>query len=275
MLPIDLVLVRHGQSEANAALRLIESRADGYQLLSSQLQNMHSSRFHLTKSGQEQTACAADWIKENIISRSTPFHGFITSPYVRAQETAALLNIKGAEWIEDYRLAERDGGELESPTDSRGVFVPRDSLIKWQGEPFFCAPRHGESFAQLCIRLELFLNMLRRRWSGRRVIIVCHGDVIRGFRFLLENIPIENFKEMARSKHHDNTIYNCQIIHYTRVNPDNGDLSDEPNWVQVIRPTENPVWIKRWQGILPVRSYSNDELLHLADFGAQAMDNLK
>jgi broad specificity phosphatase PhoE len=58
-LPLDLVLIRHGQSEGNAAKRLSEQGDDtGYQ----RLKDLHTRSYRLSKKGQEQAGSKRNFI---------------------------------------------------------------------------------------------------------------------------------------------------------------------------------------------------------------------
>src|SRR4051812_1008304 len=111
-LPIDLILIRHGQSEGNAAKRLSEKGDNSAYL---RLNNRHTRSFRLSKRGQEQAVKAGKWlIDEFSKDKDQPlFDRYITSEYVRAMETAALLGLPDAVWFRNFYLTERDWGDLE------------------------------------------------------------------------------------------------------------------------------------------------------------------
>ena len=54
----------------------------------------------------------------------------------------------------------------------------------------------GESYADLCLRLRVFLEQLTVSAAGLRVIIVCHAHVIRAFRALLEDVKSYKYDEL-------------------------------------------------------------------------------
>src|SRR6185436_2831339 len=99
-MPIDLVLVRHGQSEGNAAKR--RSEAGDHSAFTEAFKNRHSSSFRLTKLGREQAHLAGKWLRAEFYDRGIAFDRCITSEYLRAVETAALLELPDAEWRTDY-----------------------------------------------------------------------------------------------------------------------------------------------------------------------------
>jgi NAD+ kinase len=255
-MPIDLVLVRHGQSEGNKAKRLAE-RGDN-SAYTDEFRNRHTSSFRLTEAGRNQAAKTGEWIRDNL----GRFDKYFTSEYDRAMETAALLQIPGADWFASFYLGERDWGEIDllSPEERQEKFG--EALRRRDIEPFFWAPTNGESFAKLCLRIDRVLDTLHRECSDKRVIIVCHGEVMWAFRVLLERMPQRRFKELHLSKNQNDRIYNCQIIHYSRRDPESGKLDKYANWMRLVRPTATPVWNTGWTAIKRP-TYSNEALLEI------------
>jgi len=54
-----------------------------------------------------------------------------------------------------------------------------DEIERLKREPFFVAPPGGESFAQVCLRVDRVLSFWRKREDKRaeklKLIAVCHG----------------------------------------------------------------------------------------------------
>lgn len=254
-LPIDLVLVRHGTSEGNAAKRLSEAGDHGPIKL---LHGRHTASFRLTDKGRQQADKAGGVLRE----RFGHFDRYYTSEYTRALETAGMLNLPDAEWFTDFYISERDWGDLDVlPEDERQEKFGR-ALAMRHTEPFFWAPPNGESFAQLCLRIDRMLNTLHRECGDKRVLIVCHGEVMWAFRVRMERMSQIRFKELHLSKRDEDRINNCQIIHYTRRNPETNKLSKYADWMQMTRPTATPVWQSGWSKIVRPR-YSNRDLLDI------------
>jgi broad specificity phosphatase PhoE len=262
MLPVELVFVRHGQSEINKAIHL--SRQGDHSAFTPKLRNTHTSRFHLTELGQMQAAQVGAWIRKNLPGDFSCFHRYFTSPYFRAMETAALMKIPGATWEQRIELGERDWGGFENyPENERCEKFP-GFYEQWKREPFNTKPPGGESLAQKCLWVRLFLDMLEKYHANERVIVVCHADVIQVARFLLENIPLDVFESMIAPDRREDQIYNCQVFEYSRLPPKSGNISDHLLWSRTIRPTESPAQVSEWREIPAVRRYSNEELLELA-----------
>ncbi|HEY4486937.1 MAG TPA: histidine phosphatase family protein [Candidatus Paceibacterota bacterium] len=258
MLPMDLVLVRHGQSEGNAAKRLAEKGDES--AYTPEFLNRHTASFRLTKTGRSQAKRAGKWLRDEFFEDSFGFDRFLMSEYTRAEETAALLNLPDASWLPEFNLTERDWGDLDNCTQSERENRFKEALKMREIEPFFSRPPNGESMAQACLRIWRILHMLHEECSDKRVIIVCHGEIMWAFRMMLERTPKDRFKRLYLSKRPENKIHNCQIIHYTRRNPKTGELAKHANWVRMVRPTQRPVWVGNWKKIVRPR-YSNEQLL--------------
>ena len=268
MLPIDLVFVRHGQSEGNAAKRLSEKGDNtGYARLS----NRHTRSFRISNRGREQAVIAGTWLTNEFSKNGIVFDRFITSEYVRAMETAALLNLPKATWFRNFYLRERDWGDMEvCPEDERAKKFG-EALRMRTIEPFFWKPPNGESLAEVCLRLDRVLLTLHRECSEKRVVIVCHGEVMRAFRVLLERMPQQRFTELYLSKEKEDGVFNCEVLHYTRRNPETGDSAEHSNWMRRVRPADTPVWTTGWQKIERPR-YSNEDLLKIVELSPKSLE---
>lgn len=262
MLPIDLVLVRHGQSEGNAANRLSEAGDDS--AFTDAFRNRHSSSFRLTEKGREQAILAGRFIRKEFMGKGTVFDRYITSEYFRAMETAGLLSLPKARWYPEFYLRERDWGKLDICPPSEREKKYGQAMAGHKVEPFFWSPPNGESLAQLCLRIDRVLHTLHRECSDKRVIIVCHGEVMRAFQVRLERLSQAHFKKLLFSDRPEDRIHNCQVTHYTRRNPYTGKLMGHAGWVRWIRPAENPVAESGWKEIQR-KAYSNKELLDLVN----------
>ena len=257
-LPIDLVLVRHGQSEGNAAKRLSEKGDNtGY----ASLNDRHTRSYRLSMRGQEQAVTAGKWLEKEFYEDGIGFDRCITSEYNRAMETAALLDLPNASWFRNFYLTERDWGDMEICPDNEREEKFGDALRMRKIEPFFWRPPGGESLAELCLRLDRVLQTLHRECSDMKVIIVCHGEVMRAFRVLLERMPQERFREIVLNQK-GYGVHNCEIMHYTRRDPDTGNIADHANWMRRVRPNDTPIWNTGWQTIERPK-YSNEDLLEI------------
>ena len=99
MLPIDIILVRHGQSEGNKANKA--SRHGDNSFFTPEFHNRHSRSFRLTDCGIDQAIAAGEWLKANV---PMPLDRFYVSDYIRAKETASYLKLPDAKWRVEFQL---------------------------------------------------------------------------------------------------------------------------------------------------------------------------
>ena len=263
MMPIDLILVRHGQSEGNLAKR--KSESGDHSVFTPEFLRRHSSTFRLSELGQSQAEKTGLWIKEEFCRGSghARFDRYITSEYARAMETAGRMNLPDAKWYREVYLTERNWGELDSLPEHIRKEKFGEALSRREVEPFFWKPPNGESFLELSARVDRVLGTLHRECSDKRVLIVCHGEVMRAFQVRLERMTQARFKEMTFSEKSEERIHNCEVIHYSRRNPYNSELSKHADWVRHVRPAEDTLPFARWNDWAHIKrpTYSNQDLL--------------
>ncbi len=256
MLPIDLILVRHGQSEGNLANRA--SRTGDNSFFTPEFLDRHSRNFRLTDEGIEQAKSAGEWLKKNI---STPFDRFYVSDYIRAKETATYLNLSVAEWRVEYQLRERDKALMDNLSGDKQKQLFEMEQKQYELDRFLSYPAGGgESIPLLCLRLKAdFLSHLARECSDKRVIAVCHGHVMRAMQLELENLGHDDFIRLDSSEDLPDKIRNCQILWYTRRDPESGKIKDSHLVaVRSICPWDSASDYG-WRSI-PRKKYSNEEL---------------
>lgn len=157
-MPLDLVIVRHGQSEGNVALKRTR-QGDNSHFENPDFVERHSSQWRLTDTGIEQACGAGEWIRSNL---GTSFKRYYTSEYHRAMETAAHLGLPEAEWLIHPALHERNWGVLDRMTGEARIAKYAQSLADRETTPFYWTPPNGESIAQVCIRIRTVLDTLHR-----------------------------------------------------------------------------------------------------------------
>jgi len=256
-MPIDLVLVRHGQSEGN--LVNYRARKGDTSLYTPEYKLRHDSAKRLTPKGARQAEAAGKWLRENGLER---FDRRYVSTYVRAMETAGLLNLEGADWMQEPMLREREWGDFDSKSPEDQQRLSMDSVRVHDTDPFYWIPPNGESIAQVAVRLRTILSTLHRECFDKRVVIVCHGDVMWAFRFILERMSVDQWSALNQSDAPTDTINNCQILHYTRRSPVDGSLSERLDWLRSVDPMASEKLVG-WQTI-ERRRFTNQDLLEMA-----------
>ncbi|KAF2072125.1 hypothetical protein CYY_006570 [Polysphondylium violaceum] len=253
--PYELVLVRHGQSEGNEAQA--RSKRGDLSAYTPEFKKKHSSTYRLTDKGILQAKIAGKWVKENI---AEVFDRYYTSEYVRAMETAALLDLPESKWLTEIQLRERDKGKMDniSWTEKNEKFGHELELRK--RDSFFWAPPGGESIADICSRVEHTFITLRRECANRRVVIVAHGEIMWAFRVRLERLSQIRFHQLQSSKDPRDQIHNTSILWYTRVHPKTGEIFPYFRFLRSVCPWKPeysaPGWLEFERPV-----YSNEELL--------------
>lgn len=268
-MPIDLVLVRHGESEGNLAKDRAEAGdTEGF---TQEFLDRHSSQFRLTSSGVAQAQAAGAWLKANGFAR---FDRYYASEYVRAFETAGHLGLDllpDQRWFLDFFLRERDYGQFDvMPYADRGKKFPGHVKHK-ERDGFFWKPPSGESMADVALRLGRLLDTLHRECSDKRVVVVCHGETMWAMRVRLERMTQSRFAQLDGSEAAHDRIHNCQIIHYTRRDPETGAMGRRYDWMRSICPWNEKLSSNVWTRIeRPV--YTNQDLLALAESKTRLID---
>lgn len=269
MLPINLYLVRHGRSESNFAYEV--SCAGNGDCLAEKFAKQHTADSRLVDIGRKQAVAAGKWFIKNGITIDRCY----VSEYVRALETAALLALPNAKWFVDPQLRERDYGLLEHLPDAvcRQQY-PRYFELEEQNK-FYTACPGGESMADVCNRIRNnTLSTLHREMADKNsALIVCHGNIIEGFRVILERIPARVYNQLMKDEADWFKVGNGQIVHYTRRNPKNPhNILPYMNWVRSFNPSDPDYAGHDWREI-ERKTYTNEELLKIVHLYPQLINN--
>lgn len=253
-LPIDMVLVRHGESESNYANKA--DRRGDTRLLTQEHLARHSSTYRLTDLGIKQAKAAGHWLREN----TQGFDYCLTSAFARAQETAAYLNLPRAAWEVDPYLVERDHGELEGlkhgeRVERFGANYASDIL-----HSFYKRPPNGESRLDLGLRWDRIMLSLSQRHEHDRVIIVAHETIIECGLIRRLHWTVDEFFQWKEQNDPATKIHNCQIIHFTRRNLVTGQIISHVRWWRTICPWDLTITNSDWQPIVP-RRFNRRQLL--------------
>lgn len=260
-MPLDLVLVRHGESEGNLVKK--RARKGDTTGFTPEFRDRHSSQFRLTDRGIAQAKAAGVWLKANGFGR---FDRYYTSEYLRAMETAGHLDLDllpGKRWYADFFLRERDYGRFDvMPYDEREEKFG-EYFRAADRDGFFWEPPGGESMADVALRLGRLLDTLHRECSDKRVIVVCHGETMWALRVRLERMSQERFGVLHASRDAHDRIHNCQVLHYTRRDPGTGDLLGRYDWMRSVCPWDETRSSNAWTRIVRP-TYANEDLLAIA-----------
>jgi broad specificity phosphatase PhoE len=260
-MPNHLVFVRHGQSEAN-----IVQHADKNGEIH-ELHNVVNDRpdwqQRLSRVGIEQAKIAGEWIARNLGSIAS-FDLRYHSMFLRTRETAAYLCGDDNEsiWIPEDRLVERSWGHYGtlSSEERDKMFAMTSKMYKQS--PWYVKLDGGESRFEVSDRWRLYQDTLHRDADGKKVLAVTHGDLIGIARYNIERMSPEQFEEMENDK--AQTVKNCAVIHYSRVNPeDEGDVEEKLMWRRIVNPTDidSSPFGGEWVKLPPRPRYTASDLL--------------
>ncbi len=254
--PLELVFVRHGESEGNVATKAAENGDDSF--FTKEFRARHSSTWNLTPKGEEQAKSAGEWIKKNI--NGGIFDSYYASTYRRAKRTAGLLGLPHAEWkLRDY-LREHDWGNLDVMTDEERHFKYPDIMKGHQINPYYFSAPGGESLADVLVRARVgIMDALYRDVPDKRGIVVSHGNMMWPIRIIMEGLLPDDYLALKKAHDPKDKINNCQIFQYTRIDPFTGEITEKFNWMRSVCPWNPDPTIDAWRPIQH-KKFSNEEL---------------
>jgi len=208
--PSTLWIVRHGQSVGNVARDAAESAAQP--LIDIVTRDVDTP---LSALGEEQSRALGQWFGK-LAAAERP-NVVLSSPYVRAQQTAALIAEAAASGGEmpkptpDERLREKEFGILDRLT-RHGIVERYPELASQRAHvgKFYFRPPGGESWCDVILRLRSLIDTLVREHRGERVLIVSHQVVVNCLRYLLERMSEADILEIDRQL----DVPNCSITSY-------------------------------------------------------------
>ncbi|QSF56237.1 histidine phosphatase family protein [Nocardioides sp. zg-1228] len=205
--PVELVLVRHGQSAGNIAdSQARDADAERLELTA------RDADVELSANGEEQARTLGRWVADLPASERPDL--VVSSPYRRAADTArAALEGLDLDLLLDERLRERDLGLLDGLT-GKGIRArhPGEAERRSHVGKFYYQPPSGESWADVVLRIRSLLGDLREAYDGKRVWLFTHQAVIMSFRYALEGLDEAELLEIDRTT----PIPNASITRYCR-----------------------------------------------------------
>src|SRR5690349_4951656 len=186
--PQRLWIVRHGQSQGNVA-RDAAHEAGAHEIGI----EMRDVDVPLSVLGVEQAKAAGRWFAA--LPRDELPEIILSSPYIRAKQTAEIICREGAlaggpaRTMIDERLREREFGIFDRLT-TLGIRerFPEEAAHRTRLGKFYHRPPGGESWADVILRLRSMLNTINLHYCDRRVRVVCPQVVGLCFRYILEEL---------------------------------------------------------------------------------------
>lgn len=207
--PIELVLVRHGESLGNLADRAARDQGAGRLDL-----DARDADVQLSPDGERQATALGDYVR-----RLGPDDGptvVACSPYQRAYDTARLAVAHLGSpplLVTDERLRERDLGIFDGLT-GRGITAEHPAEAERRGRvgKFYYRPPCGESWCDVALRVRSVLADIGVQYEGERVWVFSHQAVIMSFRMVLEELGEHELLDIDSST----PLPNCSMTTYRR-----------------------------------------------------------
>lgn len=193
MKPLNIFIVRHGQSQGNVDREIYE--------------NIPDYALQLTPLGVEQAAKVGHDISQIIRGQSIQFY---VSPFWRTRQTYLQIvkkNLKSKRvYYEDPRLREQEWTQtLNSRLNYDKIEEERDNYGH-----FYYRFNGGESCADVFDRVSDFMGTMFRDFQKRKfpknVVIVTHGMAMRVFLMRWFHVPVEEFEQWKNPR-------NCEYFH--------------------------------------------------------------
>ena len=210
--PLKLVLIRHAESERNKALNGSLFLTDP--TLLEKVGAVPDHKIHITEEGIEQARLTGERIFTEIGVPDVVIH----SGYMRTRQTAEHV-MKGLEKDipvkEELSIREREGGYTHTllKDDKEKLFPYLQNYWDIVGG-LFARPVGGESLMDVIEnRLRPFLKTLQENYEGKTVFLFTHGRVIQCFRFILDEMTLEEMDAFINNP--DSCPENCSATVYT------------------------------------------------------------
>jgi broad specificity phosphatase PhoE len=238
--PRTLWIVRHGQSAGNVARDAAE--AAGHAWINVEHRDIDVP---LSDLGVEQSLALGRWFA-TLPAPERP-QVILSSPYVRARETARLLmqeaglqHGRDVRLRLDERLREKEFGILDRLT-KHGIRERYPELHEQRSHvgKFYFRPPGGESWCDVILRLRSVTEMVAREHAGQRVLVVAHQVIVNCMRYLVEDLDEARILEIDRMA----DVPNCAVTSYRLDAGRNALVPDLVNFVAPLLQAGAPVTV--------------------------------
>lgn len=131
-------------------------------------------------------------------------------------------------WQSDTDLSERDRGKIKGwPREKHKAIYP-ESFDSMEADPLRWCPPEGESILDVAERARRFMRHVE---DHTILVAVGHRDWMWA-----SQMDIEKLSEEQLSQVDTNAIHNAQIVHYTNVSPDTGEVDPSIMWKRTVCP---------------------------------------
>lgn len=209
----ELIVVRHGESTANAAF----ARAEAESLLDAGVAGRDAD-VPLSGTGRHQAAALGRWLAA-LPDKAFP-DAAACSPYRRARQSLEIAfdQLRAAsravpEVTVDDRLRDRVTGELELLTraaiDAR---FPAEAARRATAGEWEYRPPGGESMMDVAARLRDFAADASERFADRRLLVMAHDAVVLMFRHVLEGLSTVELERVVAA----GPVHNASVTRWVR-----------------------------------------------------------
>ncbi|MET7301523.1 histidine phosphatase family protein [Embleya sp. NPDC005575] len=212
--PAEIVVVRHGESMANAAFAAAEARIGSSPADGAPEERDEVGEFDLAMAGRDAdialTARGED--QAGAVGRRLAVKGetpdvVLVSPYRRARSTMRIIAREAARVglllprpRRDERLRDREMGVLELRTAAAiEQLYPEEAERRRRVGDLYYRPPGGESLADVALRLRTLLTDLRHEAPGAHVLIVGHDATVLMLRYILEGLTETDVDRLVRT----------------------------------------------------------------------------
>ncbi len=164
---VSLTIVRHGETDWNRDKRIQGGGND----------------IPLNDTGRSQAEKLATTLKDE------KFDAIVSSPMVRAMETAEILQKKlglgevvALEGLREHRMGEWEG-QIRADVAQKLSTADDDSFALHPS-----TPEGGESLSQFLKRTEGTCEEILQKFAGKRVLVICHGGTARALTSVIQNL---------------------------------------------------------------------------------------
>ncbi|EGG14091.1 phosphoglycerate/bisphosphoglycerate mutase [Cavenderia fasciculata] len=194
--PTRLVIIRHGQSEQNAALDVLDSHTS----------SIRDADIKLTEVGKWQSRETGKHL-----AKTDQFDLCFVSPYIRAIQTAEEIISQLPYKIKMYKdnwLREKEFGRGHGLAENQfKQQFPEEYEIRKRDGKYWYRLEGGENYPDVELRCHCFLEKLSRDYAGRSVLLVTHQVPYKMFMGLFHHLDEQGILGLEE-------VYNCGMQEY-------------------------------------------------------------
>ncbi len=187
---MDLILIRHGQTNYNAERRF-QGRID----------------IPLNALGRKQ----AHQVKTTLAHEDIRLDVIFSSPLERATETASMIADDRRSWLIDARLIEIDLGEFDGQLEAEiAEQIGPERYQIWRDQNFVEPAPSGESLEQVSQRVKSFLAYLNNFQQNQKIGIVAHQGILMAMKSVISGSTNSSALNSYKQRNDELDIWNLQ-----------------------------------------------------------------